>query len=152
MKGFFRESFKENFRKAEMHFHDVFTSDARILDSTCLNNIELFFRTRVEYSILWTVQHHTNYSYTIKLFEPNELLGRDRTTWFCQLFEPDWTVRPKLDYSVLAKCSNQVGLFDLCRILWSISLFYLFSYLILTKMNELREKGFGNIYLHFKFY
>ena len=41
--------------------------DARILDSTYLNSIKLFFRTRVEYSILLAVHHHTNYSYAIKL-------------------------------------------------------------------------------------
>ena len=52
-----------------------------------------------------------------------------------ELFEPDRTVRPTSDYSVLANCSNQVGLFDLCRIIWSIFLPYLFIYLTLAKIN-----------------
>ena len=55
-----------------------------------------------------------NYSDVIELFD------------FVELFEPDWTVRPKSDYSVLANCSNHRTI----RFIMSNSLKY-FSFLFI---------------------
>ena len=79
------------------------------------------------FNIIRTTRIRWNYSDQMNYSDMIELLD------LVELFEPVRTVRPESEYSVLANCLNQVGLFDLCR---RIFLFFLFIYLFNFNKNK----------------